>query len=91
MAYLAVSESGLVLVMGKRNIAPAAAVYADIFCAFILGGHGTGGHGARCYGGDRYDYYQKFKSHIGSTPGIRFCFETQINPTIINRIPPVLI
>ena len=57
MAYLTVAELHLVLVMGKRDFASTTAVYFDIFCAFILGGHGTGGHGAGYHGGDRYQYY----------------------------------
>ena len=57
MAYLTVAELHLVLVMGKRDFASTTAVYFDIFCAFILGGHGAGGHGACDHGGDRYQYY----------------------------------
>ena len=44
MAYFAVADSSLVLVMGKRDIASLTAVNFNVFSAFILGGHGANNH-----------------------------------------------
>ena len=44
----------LMLVMGKRDTASGAAVYFNIFCAFILGGHGVGRHHACYHGAEGY-------------------------------------
>ena len=86
MTYLTVAESGLVLAMGKRDIASFAAVYFNIFGAFILGGRGVCGHYACSHGADGYQYYQKFKFHIDSTLEIRTCLKTKINPTLYSEL-----
>ena len=44
MTNFAVLELGLVLTMGKMDLAALAAFQFDVFSAFILGGHGTDGH-----------------------------------------------
>lgn len=56
MTNLTVTELGLVLAMGKMDVAALAAFYYNFFSAFILGGRGTGGHGTCQEDGDRYQY-----------------------------------
>ena len=54
MADLTVLDSGLVLAMGKRDLASFAAVYLNVFSAFVLSGHGAGSH-CTCYNGGDSD------------------------------------
>ena len=58
MANLTVTELGLVLAMGKMDVAALAGFDYNAFSAFILGGRGTGGHGTCQQDGDRYQYPQ---------------------------------
>ena len=60
MADLTIDEVGLVLSMGKGDLAAFAAFQFNIFGTLILGCHTAGRHGACQQDGDRYQQQDKF-------------------------------